>query len=82
MILDNGHLTKACDTRWGGVDVYGHAFVSQYFAGSHGTIELLNGSSIQNAERGIQTLPNIIEQGSPLPGVLSIVKIHISTTTR
>ncbi len=68
VVLDNGHLTMACDERWEGVDVIGHPTMSQALESYHGIIEALNGSSIQYAEVGIETIPYEFDHGSPTGG--------------
>ena len=55
LIVDGGTLTSACaGEMWQGICVEGHTSLPQT-AANQGTVQLLNGATIENARRGIYT---------------------------
>ncbi|MFA5417253.1 MAG: T9SS type A sorting domain-containing protein [Bacteroidales bacterium] len=61
VIIDGGHMTSLCNSKWQGVDVWGDITKSQYnhppeVIQEQGIIRILNGGKISYAENAIETI--------------------------
>ncbi len=51
--INGGHLTRACNDLWRGIEVWGDPDTTQNFSGVQGKATISNNSVIENAEIGI-----------------------------
>ncbi|PIQ35077.1 MAG: hypothetical protein COW63_02250, partial [Bacteroidetes bacterium CG18_big_fil_WC_8_21_14_2_50_41_14] len=88
VIIDGGHLTSLCNSKWKGIDVWGDINKSQYYnppevIQEQGIIGLINGGKISFAENAIETVryvndkPDLATSG----GIVSIKDGSIENCT-
>lgn len=88
VIIDGGHLTSLCNSKWKGVDVWGDITKSQFNSPpevrqEQGIIKIINGGKISYAENAIETIryvddkPDLATSG----GIVSIKDGSIENCT-
>jgi hypothetical protein len=88
VIIDGGHLTSLCNSKWKGVDVWGDITKSQFNSPpevrqEQGIIKIINGGKISFAENAIETIryvddkPDLATSG----GIVSIKDGSIENCT-